>query len=176
MRFIRCFLILSILILSLLLLLSAPLLMLTAPGPEIHHSVHSQRFDDPEIHEKHSKRETLDGIITPGEYIFSSDLFNDTTFLVHWRVENGTLFMAMEAQTPGWLSIGFKPTRSMQDADQVFGWVDDNGTVYILDCYSTGRFGPHPLDEELGEADVPELPKPLDEGLFEEVEEEDEPD
>jgi DNA polymerase III delta prime subunit len=32
------------------------------------------------------------------------------------------------------------------------------------------------LDEELGEADVPELPKPLDEGLFEEVEEEDEPD
>jgi hypothetical protein len=32
----------------------------------------------------------------------------------------------------------------------IFGWVDAGGTAGALDCYSTGLFGPHPPDEELG--------------------------
>jgi hypothetical protein len=38
----------------------------------------------------------------------------------------------------------------MKDADMIFGWVDDDGNVSIIDCYSTGFFGPHPEDTDLG--------------------------
>jgi hypothetical protein len=38
----------------------------------------------------------------------------------------------------------------MAESDMIFGWVDADGTAGALDCYSTGMFGPHPPDEELG--------------------------
>jgi len=40
----------------------------------------------------------------------------------------------------------------MKDADMVFGWISNN-TPTILDVYSTGAFGPHPPDIELGGKD-----------------------
>jgi hypothetical protein len=109
----------------------------------------SSRTDDPHLNEEHRARQTLDGMIDQEEYEHSADLFNDTTFMLYWKVENETLHIAMEAVSDGWISIGFKPTRAMKDADQVFGWVDDNGTVTVIDCYSTGTYGPHPTDESL---------------------------
>jgi hypothetical protein len=108
------------------------------------------RSDNPELKEEHRKREILDGVIATGEYKYSTDLFNDTTLILYWKVENDTLISAMAAKTEGWVSIGFKPTIGMKDADQIFGYVDSNGTVDVFDCYSTGRFGPHPTDESLG--------------------------
>jgi hypothetical protein len=108
------------------------------------------RSDNPELKEEHRKRETLDGVVVPGEYGYSADLFNDTTLIFYWTVENSTLIGAIVVETEGWVSIGFKPTSGMKDADQVFGYVEDNGTVNVFDCYSTGRYGPHPTDESLG--------------------------
>jgi hypothetical protein len=108
------------------------------------------RSDNPELREEYRKRETLDGIITNGEYKYSSDLFNDTTLILYWKVENDTLISAMVARTEGWISIGFKPSSGMKDADQIFGYIENNGTVNVFDCYSTGKYGPHPIDESLG--------------------------
>jgi hypothetical protein len=112
--------------------------------------INMTRSDNPELKEEHKKRETLDGIITSGEYKYSADLFNDTTLIFYWTVENETLISAIVAKTEGWVSIGFKSTLGMKDADQIFGYVYDNGSVNVFDCYSTGQYGPHPIDESLG--------------------------
>ena len=37
----------------------------------------------------------------------------------------------------------------MKDADMVFGFVED-GQVSVFDLFSTGDFGPHPEDTQLG--------------------------
>ena len=89
-----------------------------------------------------------DGIITQNEYKNSRE-FDNGRFSVYWYNDNEYLFMAMKGQTSGWVSIGFEPTYSMLDADMVFGWVT-GGTPTVLDVYSTGAFGPHPPDQQLG--------------------------
>ena len=47
------------------------------------------------------------------------------------------------------MSIGFEPTQGMKDADMIMGWVS-GGEATVLDLYSTGIYGPHPADEDLG--------------------------
>ncbi len=90
-----------------------------------------------------------DGEISPGEYT-GHEVFGNGVFEVYWRVENDTLYMAIKGKTKGWVAIGFEPSRGMADADMVFGWVYDNGTVVVLDQYSIGVTGPHKSDTELG--------------------------
>jgi hypothetical protein len=92
---------------------------------------------------------TLDGIIKPDEYEFSAS-FSGGEFVLHWRVENDTIIMAMEGKTNGWVAIGIEPSDKMKNADMIFGWVTDSGVAHILDCFSTGPTGPHPPDTELG--------------------------
>jgi len=89
-----------------------------------------------------------DGIITQNEYKNSRE-FDNGRFSVYWYNDNEYLFMAIKGQTSGWVSIGFEPTYSMLDADMVFGWIS-GGTPTLLDVYSTGAFGPHPPDQQLG--------------------------
>jgi len=90
----------------------------------------------------------LDGVVEENEYVHSLEVA-DGRYLVHWRNDDEYLYMALEGQTDGWVSIGFEPSVSMKDADMVFGWVRD-GEATVLDLYSTGPTGPHPTDEELG--------------------------
>jgi len=67
----------------------------------------------------------LDGVVEENEYVHSLEVA-DGRYLVHWRNDDEYLYMALEGQTDGWVSIGFEPS------------------------YSTGPTGPHPTDEELG--------------------------
>ncbi|UCF07752.1 MAG: hypothetical protein JSW28_08950, partial [Thermoplasmata archaeon] len=92
---------------------------------------------------------TLDGVIDPGEYEFTAT-FGGGDFKLHWTLEGDTITAAMEGNTDGWVAIGLDPSDRMKDADMIFGSVSDSGTASILDCYSTGTFGPHPSDTELG--------------------------
>jgi hypothetical protein len=87
-----------------------------------------------------------DGVIGPSEYDFNEQ-FSD--FEVCWRNDERYLYMAMRARTTGWLAIGFRPDNRMQGADMVFGHVI-GGIASVLDSYSTGEYGPHPSDAELG--------------------------
>lgn len=92
---------------------------------------------------------TLDGIIENDEYEFEA-VFSNGDFKLHWRVVENTIIMGLEAKTKGWVSLGIEPSQKMKDADMIIGWVEDDGNSTVLDCYSTGEFGPHPPDTELG--------------------------
>jgi hypothetical protein len=91
----------------------------------------------------------IDGIITEGEYSGSlSQAGGD--FILHWEVAGNTAYFAIQARTRGWVALGIEPTMAMAEADMIFCWVEAGGKAGALDCYSTGLFGPHPPDEELG--------------------------
>ena len=89
-----------------------------------------------------------DGIITQNEYKNSKELGNGR-FTTYWSNDEKYIYIALKGQTSGWVSIGFEPTFAMDNADMVFGWLS-GGIPTILDLYSTGTFGPHPPDQQLG--------------------------
>ncbi|MFX0052495.1 MAG: DOMON domain-containing protein [Candidatus Hodarchaeota archaeon] len=90
-----------------------------------------------------------DGIINLDEYSDSKS-FYDGNFILYWQIEGDIIYLGFIGTTNGWVTIGIEPTVSMLDADMIFGWVNMNSTVEILDCFSTGKYGPHPPDTELG--------------------------
>jgi hypothetical protein len=98
------------------------------------------------------KTPTLDGIISSDEYEFDVELDSDN-YIIHWRIEDDIIRMAMEVKTTGWVAIGFDPEVRMKGADMVIGWVDSEDEVVILDCYSKNEIGEHPPDTEFGGTD-----------------------
>ncbi|MBN1390759.1 MAG: hypothetical protein JXA22_08980 [Candidatus Thermoplasmatota archaeon] len=91
----------------------------------------------------------LDGIITDGEYDFNGT-FGDGIVELHWKVHEDKIYFAMVGKTTGWVSIGIDHSTAMADSDMIFGWVEDDGTVMVVDAYSTGPIGPHPADSDQG--------------------------
>jgi len=90
-----------------------------------------------------------DGVIAPGEYT-GMKAYGD--YEIHWASDEQYIYIAMKAKTSGWVAVGFKPTTGMKDADMVFGFVK-NGMVTVSDQFSTGIYGPHVPDTELGGTD-----------------------
>ncbi|MFW3146937.1 MAG: DOMON domain-containing protein, partial [Thermoplasmatota archaeon] len=90
---------------------------------------------------------TLDGIVSSDEYDDSAS-FGGGSFEVHWTVNGSRIWMALVAQTTGWVSIGFEPSVAMKDADMVFGWVEAD-LAKTEDHWGTGMTT-HARDEELG--------------------------
>lgn len=90
-----------------------------------------------------------DGVIQPGEYD-REYLFQEGAVKVYMKVEPPMIFIGIEAPTTGWIGIGIDPASVMDQADMVIAWVDSGGKPHALDCFSTGLFGPHPPDTELG--------------------------
>ena len=95
---------------------------------------------------------SLDGVISEGEYHFEAS-FNEGKFVIYWRIEGDHIYMALSARTTGWVSLGIEPTVKMKDADMIIGWVSEGGEAHLLDCFSTGDYGPHPPDTTLGGTD-----------------------
>ena len=92
-----------------------------------------------------------DGMISEGEYSQDQGL-SGGKFEVHWKNDADNLYMGRRGKTDGWLAVGFEPTVWMKDADMILGRVIDGQTT-VLDLYSTGNYGPHPQDVELGGTD-----------------------
>jgi len=91
----------------------------------------------------------VDGTIVEGEY--GGKLTADgENFILFWQVSGESVYFAIRARATGWVSLGIEPSQVMADADMIFGWVNPDGSTGALDCFSTGLFGPHPPDEELG--------------------------
>lgn len=109
----------------------------------------TQNSPKEEINTQQTISWTSDGVISQNEYKNSKNFGRLSVF---WSNDDTYLYMAIQGQTSGWISIGFEPTNVMKDADMVFGWIS-NSTPTILDLYSTGAFGPHPPDIELGGKD-----------------------
>ena len=90
-----------------------------------------------------------DGSVTPGEYANSLD---KGTYRLYWVSTEATIRVAIEADTSGWVAVGFQPGKRMKDADIVLGMVSDGETI-VIDSHSTGDFGPHGADSDLGGTD-----------------------
>ncbi|MGD9941008.1 MAG: DOMON domain-containing protein, partial [Clostridia bacterium] len=95
---------------------------------------------------------SVDGLVAAGEYK-SSETFEGGTLTVYWTISDSLAWFAMSAPTGGWVALGFGSESMMQGADMAIGWVESDGTPFVLDCYSTGPYGPHPPDTELGGKD-----------------------
>jgi len=90
-----------------------------------------------------------DGIIKVREYRGSN---NYGEYTIHWRSDEQYIYIGIKAKTSGWVAIGFEPSSRMKDADMVFGFVQGGKTI-ISDQFSTGTYGPHAPDTELGGTD-----------------------
>jgi hypothetical protein len=91
----------------------------------------------------------VDGTIAEGEYGNQLSLAAGD-YLLYWGLDQDTAHFGIQARTEGWVCLGIDPTQAMAEADMIFGWVEAGGSAGALDCYSTGLFGPHPPDQELG--------------------------
>ena len=87
----------------------------------------------------------VDGKILPGEYAREQS-FEKGSFRLLWRIVDDKIFMAIDSDAKGWVSVGFEPTRIMANSDMIFGFVEASGSIKAVDAWSTGMFGPHPAD------------------------------
>jgi len=90
-----------------------------------------------------------DGTVAAGEY---ANEIAQGTYRLFWTSTEETIRVAMQAQSQGWVAVGFQPGRRMKDADIVFGMMVDGGAV-VIDSFSSGDFGPHSADVEQGGTD-----------------------
>jgi len=87
-----------------------------------------------------------DGTIMAREY-FGAETYGN--YELYWRSDEQHIFVGIKAKTDGWVAVGIQPGSRMKNADMVFGFVEDGETT-VLDLFSTGDFGPHPPDTQLG--------------------------
>jgi hypothetical protein len=95
--------------------------------------------------ENNSDLHEIDGVVESDEYPNHS-VFGDGFYELSWRIEDDIIFIGMTAKTTGWVAIGFSPVSLHKGSDIVSGWVDDNGSVNIIDCYFPDMYPPHPHD------------------------------
>ena len=78
---------------------------------------------------------------------FKSASFQD--WELEWRVQGENLAVSISYPSTGWLAVGFDPSRMMQDANIMIGYVSADGEVVLTDQYGTATTA-HQPDEELG--------------------------
>jgi hypothetical protein len=87
-----------------------------------------------------------DGVISEGEF---ENQVKYRDLEIFWKSDGKYIYMSLRGKTQGYISIGIQPGSMMKDADIILAYVEKD-QIEILDQYSTGDFGPHPSDEELG--------------------------
>lgn len=93
----------------------------------------------------------MDGVIGEEEYEHSESLDNGN-YQLFWTILEDSISIGLQGKTTGWVGIGLKPSMMMKDADIILAGIADEET-YWVDSFSTGNFGPHPEDTELGGTD-----------------------
>ena len=92
---------------------------------------------------------SADGIIKAREY-HGSNIYGD--YEIYWLNDEQYVYIAMKAKTSGWVSMAIQPGSKMKDADVVIGFIKD-GEATLYDFFSTGNYGPHSPDTQLGGTD-----------------------
>jgi hypothetical protein len=87
-----------------------------------------------------------DGVISTGEYDRLAS-YDDGKYEIAWKADNEYIYIFMRAQTEGFVAVGIQPDIAMQQADIIFGVVQ-NGKASVLDEYSPQAFGPHKPDTD----------------------------
>ena len=88
-----------------------------------------------------------DGLISADEYDFVIPLHN--RFTLYWTIAGETIFIAIAAETTGWVGIGFGASDRMLAGDIIMGYVTE-GNVTIQDQYSQQETGVTSSDVSLG--------------------------
>ena len=87
---------------------------------------------------------TIEGTLDGEMEVFKHPSGN---FELYWKVLNETeIYMAINAKTTGWVSVGFDPSFMMKDADIKIGNIVD-GVVTLEDHYGTSATG-HKQDKD----------------------------
>lgn len=94
---------------------------------------------------------STNGIFGYREY-FAEMVAANGNFELRWRADEKYIYIGIKAKTSGWVAVGFEPSSRMKDADMVFAFVQDGKTI-ISDQFSTGSYGPHSPDTDLGGID-----------------------
>jgi len=92
-----------------------------------------------------------DGIIKGEEYSHTITLVKDRLVL-HYKIDSTYIYFGIEVKSLGWSAIGFEPDKGMKNADIILIFIE-NDSLKVLDSYSTGIYGPHRSDKELGGQD-----------------------
>ena len=82
-------------------------------------------------------KQQLDGFIGEGEYDTVMER-EGGRFILAWTITEDRIHIAMSARTTGWVAVGFDPIVVADNADMVFGWVDDQGRAFVVDTHSLG--------------------------------------
>ncbi|MBM3707872.1 MAG: hypothetical protein FJW69_05980 [Actinobacteria bacterium] len=90
-----------------------------------------------------------DGVISEGEYS-GKQTYGD--FEINWTNDDTYFYAAIKAEATGFVAVAIQPGSRMKNADIIMGFVKD-GSASIFDMFSTGDFGPHMPDTELGGTD-----------------------
>jgi hypothetical protein len=98
----------------------------------------------------HAQVVEVDGVIQENEYEQVLTLGGGTYTLAWETVGEDVIYFGMSAQTDGWVALGFDPVVVIDNADILYGWVDEDGAVSVVDTISIGAYGPTPLDTERG--------------------------
>jgi hypothetical protein len=90
---------------------------------------------------------SADGVISSsGEYT-NINTYGD--YEINWTSDEKYIYIGLKVKTSGWVALGIQPGLMMKDADIILGDISD-GKVAVYDQFSTGNFGPHLSDTELG--------------------------
>jgi len=88
---------------------------------------------------------TIDGTLDGEMDVYKHSSGN---FELYWKVLNDTeIYLAINAKTTGWVSVGFDPSFMMKDADIKIANIVD-GEVTLQDHYGTSATG-HKQDKEI---------------------------
>ena len=69
-------------------------------------------------------------------------------FTLRWRVSGDNVEVEVEAETSGWIAVGFDPSRRMKDANMIIGYVA-GGEASVSDQFGTSATG-HKKDVDIG--------------------------
>lgn len=93
---------------------------------------------------------SADGVITQGEYT-NSKQFGER-FYLYWNSDGEYIYIAMVAETTGWVALGIPPYLTSENVDLILGFVS-GGRTTIYDLFSAQYPEFRPQDIELGGSD-----------------------
>ena len=108
----------------------------------------SQQNTQASIAAKPSLEFKADGVISDGEYT-GKQTYDNGNYEISWYSDEKDMIIGVKAKTKGFIAMAVQPNKAMKDADIIIGYVKD-GKVSIDDEFSTGNFGPHSPDVDLG--------------------------
>ncbi len=89
----------------------------------------------------------INGIIEKDEYPFMLE-DSSTGINLYWFNDDSNLYIGIETESQGWVSIGIDPENAMKGANFIL-MANENGKMKVRDDYGTSNFG-HSPDIELG--------------------------